>query len=277
MSVEIVTMWYNESFLSHFFLNHYSYAEKITVLFDNDTNDDTLSILQQYKNVQIIPFKFPSGLDDDIKIAMMTEQYKQSKCDWVVMADSDEFVFIREKNGLNPDIRRYLDKTSRAQVHNVPLCNVYRHCSDADLDASLSAVPQRRHGDANIFASDTRRYYKPMIAKRGLDIIWEPGCHSIINAAQFSIAPKYQKYAWSRNILKKARAVLHFHLAGGALMGAHWASADPDFAIERIVKNRKSRQSANNLEKNYGNHYNRVTAEAIRAECIKHQHDPLLF
>lgn len=49
MSIEIITMWYNEEALAPFFLKHYSWADKITLLYDEETSDKSLDIIAKAK------------------------------------------------------------------------------------------------------------------------------------------------------------------------------------------------------------------------------------
>jgi hypothetical protein len=42
MRVETTTCVYNEEFLIPFYLNHYSWVDRINILFDVDTNDKSL-------------------------------------------------------------------------------------------------------------------------------------------------------------------------------------------------------------------------------------------
>ena len=58
MKIDIITMWYNEAFLAPLFLNHYSFANTIHLLYDEDTTDNTLDIVSKYNNVKVIPFDF---------------------------------------------------------------------------------------------------------------------------------------------------------------------------------------------------------------------------
>ena len=62
-----------------------------------------------------------------------------------------------------------------------------------------------------------------------------------------------------------------------SLLGAHWSMADPVFAVERRVKNRRARQSKNNLAKELTMQHHYVTEEIIMAEFKQHMYDPQVF
>ena len=59
MKIVLITMWYNEEFLAPFFLNHYKWVDKIHILLDADTDDNTEAIATGYSNVLIEHFNFP--------------------------------------------------------------------------------------------------------------------------------------------------------------------------------------------------------------------------
>ena len=199
MRIELITMWYNEEFLAPFFLQHYNYADRINILYDTDTTDNTKKICEQYPNVRIIPFHFPNMMDDEIKRDLINDLYSKIDADWVLSVDSDEFAFLKEHNFFIYDFRNFLAADKKHDIYNVMLYQVYRHITDKDLDPDLPAVPQRRHGDPNISVGINALYKKPILVRGNLSINWEPGCHSI-------------RYG------RDPRAVAPQHV-----LGAHWA------------------------------------------------------
>ncbi|MCL1915330.1 MAG: glycosyltransferase family 2 protein [Desulfovibrionaceae bacterium] len=252
MSLEILTMWYNEAFLAPFFLKHYSYADKITLLYDSDTTDNTLEIVKTCHNVHVIPFQFPDMMDSGQKRDLLNAQYKQTQCDWVLCVDADEFVFYKTNENFCYDVNMFLAAHPKYDLFYVRLYQVYRHAYDTDLDPDMYPVPQRRHGDPNVTEGENAWYNKPILARKGLDMHWTVGCHKIEFSTSLTVSPV-------------------------GLLGAHWAMADPAFAVERRVKNRKARQSKNNLAKEWGNHNHHITVKSIMGEFIQHINDPQLF
>ena len=59
MRIELITMWYNEEFLAPFFLNHYSWVDKIHIILTPVPTDRTEAIAKRYPNVEIEYFWFP--------------------------------------------------------------------------------------------------------------------------------------------------------------------------------------------------------------------------
>ena len=249
MRIEIITMWYNEEFLAPFFLKHYAWADKITLFHDRDSDDRSLDIARKAANVEIKPFRFPDMLDEGLKQLRLNEAYRNSACDWVAIVDADEFLFHKEHGEFRYDLHALLE-TSDADVYQVPFFQPHRHKDDADLDNNLPAVPQRRHGtfEANgIFQS------KPCVARAGQDICWKVGCHAVSSGSkQLNIIPD-------------------------VIFCSHWNMADPCFVIERRLKNRKHRQSRNNIERNMDSHNHAITIQKLQAEFALHADDPLLI
>lgn len=261
LAIEVITMWYNESFLAHLFLEHYKFADKIHIFYDEDTTDNTLDIISKFTNVNVIPFRFPDKMDDIIKVAKLNKLCLELDCDWVISVDADEFVFPLP---LGLDIREALAQESEYDVLFAQLWQVYRHHSDGDLNQSLPAVQQRRHGDPNVTEGINAMYVKPIIVRPRAKIQWQPGCHAL--KKKKGLANVWEKIAGNKPTISPR-----------LLYGSHWAMADPDFAVDRRIKGRKERQSRVNLEKKLTEHQHHITEEKIRMECRQHLDDPILF
>ncbi len=248
MNIQVVTLWYNESFLAPFFLNHYRYAERIHVILDRDTDDQTAEICARYPNVVVQPFRFPDKFDDQLKVQKLNAVYATLDCDWVYILDSDELLFPFP---LGSEPQAFLQQQRESDLLYTAMWQVYRHKTDADLDEKLPAVEQRRHGDPNVSRGLNGSYRKPIVARAGLKLGWLPGCH------------RYQ----ADHPLRVSRNYFR---------GAHWAMADPGFAVERKLR-LKERLSRNNRDKGLGFQYFQLTAEQVLAECQEHLEDPRLF
>ena len=69
MKIETLTFVYNEQFLLPFYLKHYDFCDKFNIIYDTDSNDKTLEILKSNPKVNILPFTFPDGMDDLLKVS----------------------------------------------------------------------------------------------------------------------------------------------------------------------------------------------------------------
>jgi len=68
MKIAAVTMVYNEALILPYFLSHYKYLDEIHVLYETDSTDGTLNILNNAPNVVIEKCHIEGGLDDIDKI-----------------------------------------------------------------------------------------------------------------------------------------------------------------------------------------------------------------
>lgn len=252
MRIEVVTMWYNEAFLAPFFLNHYSWVDRITILLDTDTDDDTEQIALIYPGVAIEPFTFPDGMDDILKIERINQFAAEAQCDWLIAVDADEFIHSWPVTGLGPRASlRYAAKDGHNLVRS-QLYQVYRHKTDKDLDPAQDTIWQRRHGDPDVNSAFNKLYCKPIIVKPEVGIQWRPGCHSYVPNPAIREAPK----PW---------------------IGAHWANADPCFCVERRIRGRRDRMSKRNKQLGLTYQHHNVTEAEILALCRRHLDDPRLF
>ena len=250
MKIAAVTMVYNEAMLLPYFLRHYNYLDEIRVLYETDTTDESLEILKCASNVAIERCHIEGGLDDLTKIDLLNQTVENMKADWVYVVDPDEFVFPPDNETPNDFLGRQICDVVRSGMFQV-----YRHRDDRDLDPSLPPVPQRTHGDPNLFSTgrqDHRAannvYIKPNIVRPSKRFRFLPG---------------------------------HHHIEGNPLpspdfyFGAHWQMADPSIAIARRMA-RKERISERNRAHLMGWQHYDITINRINEECERHLDDPVI-
>jgi hypothetical protein len=173
--VEVITSWHNQAFLAPFFLDHYRYADRIHVIVDARTDDDTLAICARYPNVAIDSIRFPDGFEHEHRLAKLNAVYRALRCEWVYAVDADQFIFPLPW-GTNP--RPALNREHDFDVVRVRLWQVHRHRTDADPDPRRPAVPQRRHGEPNAAQGSDAAGSKPLIVRGGLDAGWTDACQT---------------------------------------------------------------------------------------------------
>jgi hypothetical protein len=254
MKIELMSMWYNEEFLAPFFLSHYRFVDKIHIFLDADTNDRTRNEIDKaselYKNISVQEFTFPDKMDDIIKIVKLNEFYKTIDSDYVFLADADEFIFYPAG---------YLEANPQI-IHFTKLWNVYRHHTEQDLNPERPIREQRRHGVSDFEGFDV--YTKPNMVMAKQDFSWALGHH-----AGFLQGQAVDWYA-SHELFPPGVSRMD------PLPGAHWAMADPAFAVERRMKGRKERQSQVNLQLGLTIQHHFITEEAIRTSMKLHENDP---
>lgn len=254
MVISVISAWYNEELIAPYFLGHYDeFVDNYYILLDTDTNDKTIEILEKNPKVEILPFTYPNGFDDILKAKAMTHVYKQIPEGWVIVVDSDEFVFRRTegKNTLK-DVLYKCDVCSQEyNVISAELLHPYRNIVDEDLDPTIfPIVNQRRYGVRFNKHGNESHYIKPCIAKTGLDISWSAGQHILYG--------KYNKYPYN-------------------VEGVHWQYADPSIVIQRHTRNRIGRNGPDNIRNRCSMHFNDFTENNVLHECQEHLHDGRIF
>jgi O-antigen biosynthesis protein len=248
--IAALTMVYNEAGILPYFLRHYRYLDEIHVLYETDSTDKSLEILMQTPNVILEKGHIEGGLDDIEKVKLFNKAIQRIRTDWVYLVDPDEFVF--PPDGESP--HRFLSRQS-CRVVRSGMYQVYRHRSDRDLDPSLAPIPQRTHGDPDLFSTQTEDhraansvYIKPNIVRPSKELRFFPGHHQI--EGEPTASPELY-------------------------LGAHWQMADPAIAIARRME-RKARISERNKALKMGWQHFAVTIEKIKSECEDHLDDPVI-
>jgi hypothetical protein len=249
VKIAAIAMVYNEALLLPYFLRHYEYLDEIHVLYEIDTTDETLKILNKAPNVVIKNSHIEGGLDDVDKVNLLNSSLQGIKADWVYVLDSDEFIFPFNEAPYDFLSRQNYD------VVRAAMFQAYRHRTDKDLDKSLPPVPQRIHGDSNLFSTvvkpnscENTLYIKPIVVRPSSGVRFLPGNHFVEGNVKTS--PEFY-------------------------IGVHWQMADPSIAIDRRIKN-KVRMSERNKVLGMGVQHWNVTEEWIRADCDCHLDDPII-
>ncbi len=250
VKIAAVTMVYNEALILPYFLRHYRYLDEIHVLYETDSTDESLAILMQAPNVMIKKCHIEGGLDDIKKIKLINQTVQKIKADWVYVVDPDEFIFPPNNESPHDFLKRQFSDVVRSGMYQV-----YRHRTDKDLDPSLAPIPQRIHGDPNLFSTDSQAnrapnvvYIKPNIVRPSKRIRFSPGHHQIEGDLQTS--PELY-------------------------VGAHWQMADPSIAIARRME-RKARISKRNRKHQMGWQHFDISVDKIMEECERHLDDPII-
>lgn len=249
LEIEVITMMYNEAVFAPLFVRHYApWIDKLTVFY-SESSDGTREKLETaakacgLKSLAIIPFEFPDGFDDTVKIAQINQAVRSSSAKFVVCVDADEFVHPWPFETTDP--RKELEKET-ANVIRCRMFQVYRHVTDTEIDPARPPLFQRRHGAPD----ECRKFYdKPCIVRPDSGVQFMIGCHIV------TIPYPESRTQWS---------------------GAHWGKAD-DFCLGRYLRDRRDRLSKQNLERDYGSHLATETEERLRAELKAHENDPRLF
>jgi len=103
--IEVFTICYNEEKIMPFFLDHYSFCDKITI-YDNSSTDNSVHIARNYNlaNVEVINYDTNDTLDDSAYLQIKNNVWKDSNCDYVIVVDIDEFLY-------HPNLKQFISET----------------------------------------------------------------------------------------------------------------------------------------------------------------------
>lgn len=253
LEIEVITMMYNEATLAPLFVRHYApWVDKFTVFYSNSL-DNTRQALETaaaecgVKSLNVLPFEFPNGFDDLLKIECINQAVRQSTADFVICVDADEFVYPWPFDKADP---RKILAEERENVVRCSMFQVYRHSTETDINTQKPPLMQRRHGIPDHDDRGREKWHdKPCILRPDSGTQLHVGCHFVT-----------MRYPESRTVWR----------------GVHWGKAD-DFCLERYVRDRRDRLSENNRQNNYGIENFDITRERLQAFLIAHRNDPQLF
>jgi glycosyltransferase involved in cell wall biosynthesis len=95
-TIEVFAICYNEEKIMPFFLNYYSgFCSKITI-FDNYSTDGTIEIIKKFAEtfpIDLIMYDTNNTLNDSVYLEIKNNCWKKSEADYVIVVDSDEFIY----------------------------------------------------------------------------------------------------------------------------------------------------------------------------------------
>ncbi len=168
--IYVVSVCFNEARILPFFLDYYIkfVGAKKVFLHDGGSNDGTAEIAARYPEVELI-VNATDKVDDRELMAIRNEAWKRyrNECDWVIVADTDEFLY-------HPQLRAKLAECKRDGV-TLPMVEGF--------DMRAKAYP--RH-DSGRYLQDLVHTGKPspqycnknLIFDPSIDINYVMGCHT---------------------------------------------------------------------------------------------------
>ena len=252
MRIGIVTMCYNEEDILPYFMNHYlPYVDEIRVLYETDTNDMSRNILYHPK-VNVKDIHIEGGISDNVKVGMVNAELADMgrDFDWIYVLDPDEFIYPDNHEHPHDFLKR-----QTADVVYAHMWQVFRHKHDKPLNIFRPPLPQRQHGDPDLYNTTEHQHrdknsnsIKPSVIRGGVLPNLLPGNH----VATANISVSKEKYR-----------------------GVHWQMADPSFSIKRRLM-RKERISKENRMLRHGFQHFDVTESIIQNQFIEYLESPLL-
>ena len=92
MKIDVFAICYNEEFMLPYFIRHYKqFASNITV-YDNLSTDKSVELMEE-AGIKVIPYDTGGKLDESTYLNIKNNAWKDSKADWVIVCDIDEFIY----------------------------------------------------------------------------------------------------------------------------------------------------------------------------------------
>ncbi len=92
--ISLYSICWNEEKILPFFLQHYSkFVDKITI-FDNESTDNSIKIIEEFKGceVEIISYSTGNKIDDHKYLEIKNNCWKSDPSEYVIVCDTDEFL-----------------------------------------------------------------------------------------------------------------------------------------------------------------------------------------
>ncbi len=93
--IHYYSLCWNEEKILPFVLNYYfPYCDKITIM-DNESDDNSVKIIQSYTKTEVRSYSTQGEIRDDIYLEIKNNIWKESrgKADWVIVCDVDEILY----------------------------------------------------------------------------------------------------------------------------------------------------------------------------------------
>lgn len=216
--IHYYSLCWNEEKILPFVLEYYSkFCEKIIIM-DNESNDNSHSIIKSFSNAEVRTYSSNGEIRDDIYLEIKNNVWKESKgkADWVIVCDTDEILF-------HPNLMEKLDELK---------ANGFSIIKPFGFDMFSESFPVKSLLEIKSGVPDNRHLRKCIIFNPNMieDINYKAGCHKCFPQGEI----KY--YAKS-----------DFKLL-------HYKSLSLDYLLNRYDMFKK-RLSKFNLENKLGKHY----------------------
>lgn len=162
--ITIYTITFNEEVILPYFINHYRkrFPNCRIVVYDNVSDDKTIEIALQ-NNCEVITYNTDGKLSDSAFLQIKNNCWKDSKTDWVLVCDADEFLDIDEQDLLKEENSG--NSLIRFEGYNMV---------DIREDTSVLDIENIKYGCK---ASQYDKFYL-FNKKKISEINYTPGCHS---------------------------------------------------------------------------------------------------
>jgi glycosyltransferase involved in cell wall biosynthesis len=104
MRITLYTFCYNEKDILPYFLNHYSKIVDKIVVYDNQSTDNSIEILESFKGceIEIRDYNTNNEIQDGTLMMVKNNCWKDDNSDYIIVLDIDEFLH-------HPNLRKFIE------------------------------------------------------------------------------------------------------------------------------------------------------------------------
>lgn len=165
--IETYCLAHQEEKILPYFLKHYTQFSKV-ILLEGHSTDRTIEIAESF-GAEIRKVDSNNEVNDEIWLQVKNNCWKDSKADWVIICDADEFVY-------HQNIERYLSETD--SILFMPrLFNMMSEKFPTGNDQIYNEVQYGKEGGAKM------NLFRPGIVK---EINYSIGCHHADPKTEFA-------------------------------------------------------------------------------------------
>jgi glycosyltransferase involved in cell wall biosynthesis len=159
MKIETYILAHQEEKLLPYTMRHYTQFSDV-ILMEGHSTDRTVEIAESY-GARIMKVNTGNQVNDQIYLEIKNNCWKESKADWVIICDCDEFIY-------HPNIKEYLSKTT-STIFRPRLFNMYSEEFPTGEGQIYDEVKYGVDGGGktNLFRPD-----------QVVEINYLPGCHN---------------------------------------------------------------------------------------------------
>lgn len=212
MKIETFILTCNEELLMPYIMRHYNQFSDV-ILLESHSTDRTKEIAHSM-GAEIWCYNWPDEINDQIFLDVKNNCWKESRADWVIIVDADEFVW-------HPDPIKALSETNATII--IP--NFYDMYSEVFPTTEGQIYDEVFMGKEQFIPAAKMNLFKP---SEIFEMNYSPGCHEANPEG---------------NILK----------ANPGFKTLHMRYLGKQFAIDRNQRASR-RRSVLNKEKNWGDH-----------------------
>lgn len=216
--IHYYSLCWNEEKILPFVLDYYApFCEKMVIM-DNESDDNSQSIIRSHPNAEMRSYSSNGEIRDDIYLEIKNNIWKESrgKADWVIVCDTDEILY-------HPDLPKKLDELKDKGISII---------KPHGYNMFAEAYPQKSLMEITNGIKDNRHMGKCIIFNPNLieEINFKTGCHKCFPTGQIQY---YRK---------------------DDMKLLHYKCLDLEFLIDRF-EILKKRLSNYNMENKFGKHY----------------------